>query len=367
MAQPAHTTPTMRNDFKPLPHRPRRLRGRLPGLLVALWALGSGCVQGKYERMDPIDFHQLAAPGAMKALRIGEHKMAVFEAGLGTPVVLLHGLGEHAGYYNDNVPELLRNQLRVVVPDLLGFGRSAKPGGDYKLTDQARHVHGLLSALFIDEPVVLVGHSMGGQIALHFALAWPERVKALVLLAPAGIEVFTPGEGAWLEKVSTVSAFKSRTEEDLRAHYQKNVFGQWVPAAEHHLEERVRLRHAPDFDAYLEAVVASIKAMVREPVADRLPSLNLPVTVVFGDRDGLIPNPILHGDAPERVADQARRRLPRAKVLVLPGLGHMLQCEDPAAINRIILEAVAEVTGPRALPPLTPTAGPAPAPGAGTP
>lgn len=318
------------------------LRAPLLGVMLALTGL-SGCVQGKYERMDPITFDQLSAPGTMKALRIGEQKIAVFEAGLGTPVVLLHGLGEHAGYYNDTVPELLRHDLRVVVPDLLGFGRSGKPGGDYKLTDQARYLHGVLNALFIDEPVVLVGHSMGGQIALHFALAWPEKVKALVLLAPAGIEVFTPGEGAWLEKVSTPALFKSRTEEELRAHYQKNVFGKWVPVAEHHLEERVRLIHSPDFDAYLQAVVASIKAMVREPVADRLGALQMPVTVVFGDRDGMIPNPILHGDAPESVAAQAKRRLPRADVQVLPGLGHMLQCEDPAAINAIILKAIEEV------------------------
>ncbi|MCB9523060.1 MAG: alpha/beta fold hydrolase [Myxococcales bacterium] len=301
-----------------------------------------GCVTGKYEAMDTLQFDQLSRPGLMGEAEIAGHKTVVYQAGLGDPVLFLHGLGEHAGYWNANLPDILAAEHQVIVPDLMGHGRSAKPPGEhYGMTAQARRLVALLDHLGVEKPVTVVGHSMGGQIALTLALAWPERVKALVLLAPAGIETFTKGEARWLKQVSTVAAFKARDEQQLREHYKKNVFGKWTKDAEHHLEERVRVKRAADFDAYLHAVVASIHGMLDEHVADRLASLQIPVTVVFGAQDGLIPNPILHGDDPESVADKARRLLPRAKVVVLPGLGHMLQVEDPAAINGLILEALA--------------------------
>ncbi len=310
-----------------------------PLLWLAL-ALLAGCAQGKYTRMAPLEFRDLSAPGLMSTVPIGGQPTAVYQAGLGDPIVLLHGLGEHAGYWTPVLPALLASEHSVIVPDLLGHGRSAKPQGDYSLPTQAQRVVALLDHLKITGPVTLVGHSMGGQIALHLALAWPERVRALVLVAPAGIETFTAGEARWLKQVSTTQAFKARDEAQLRAHYRKNVFGRWSPEAEHHLEERVRVTGAADFDPYLYAVFKSIHAMLDAPVADRLNTLRMPTAVVFGADDKLIPNPILHGDDPESVADKARRLLPWAHVAVWPGLGHMLQIEDPAAVATLILSTI---------------------------
>lgn len=306
---------------------------------LTLALLLAACVHGPHEQMDPLTFDQLSAPGPMRTARVGEHEVAFFHAGVGAPVVLVHGLGEHAGYWNDNVSALLRAEVRLVVPDLLGHGRSDKPRDGYRMTEQAARLAGLLDALAIDEPVVLVGHSMGGQIAIHFALAWPERVRALVLLAPAGIERFTRGEAAWLKAVSTTDGFRSRDEGQLRDHFQKNVFHRFGESAEHHLGERVRLRHAPGFERYIYAVVKSIHGMLDEPVADHLATLEVPVTVVFGDRDGLIPNPILHGGSAADVAEAAGRLIPKARVVLLEGVGHMPQIEAPAEVNQLILEA----------------------------
>lgn len=309
---------------------------------MALLLSGCGATQ---DGRPPLTFADLSAPGEMRTARVGSEVVAYHDAGEGTPVVLLHGLGEHAGYWRSNVEPLVAGGVRVVVPDLLGYGRSAKPArGDgvnpYGPGGQAARVAGLLDALGISEPVVLVGHSMGGQIATRFALAWPTRVRHLVLLAPAGVERFTVGEGAWLKSVSTPATFASRGPTALEAHFRDRVFGRWDAEAAHHLDERIRLRAAPAFGAYLRAVVAGIHGMLDEPVADELGELKVPVTALFGARDGLIPNPLLHGGSAADVAEAARAALPAgSRVALLPDVGHMLQTEAPDATHAAILAA----------------------------
>jgi pimeloyl-ACP methyl ester carboxylesterase len=316
---------------------------------LLLLALLAGCVRGRHEDRPPMTFEDLA-PGPVSKARVGDLDVAYVDVGSGPLVVLVHGLGEHLGYWDGNLPGLVEGGARVVALDLPGFGRSSKPAEGYGIAWQAAAVRGLLDAIAPGEPAVLVGHSMGGQIATRFALTWPERVRALVLVAPAGIERFGPGEAAWLKNVSTPKAFADKDEDELRAHYRRNVFHAWGPAAERHLAERVRLRAAPGFDAYIHAVVRMIHAMVDEPVADELHRVQAPVTVLFGERDGLIPNTLVHGGAPADVAAQARRLMPAARVDLLPDVGHMVQIEAPERTNRAILDAVRAAPAEATLP-----------------
>ena len=309
---------------------------------------------GVSEGYRPLEFAELSAPGAMSVARVGPYEVAVHDSGpadASVTVVLLHGLGEHAGYWRTNVPALVAGGARVVVPDLLGYGRSDKPAVGASTDARGRPVNaygpgaqaaltaGLLDALGITAPVVLVGHSMGGQIAIRFALTWPARVTRLVLLAPAGVERFTPGEARWLKRVSTPAAFARRDAAALDAHFRRYVLGRWSAEAAHHLEERVRVRRARDFDAYLGAVVGGIHGMLDEPVVDELGTLRPPVAVLIGASDGLIPNPVLHGGEPADVAAQARGALPAgARVEVVAGVGHMIQTEAPERVAAAILE-----------------------------
>jgi pimeloyl-ACP methyl ester carboxylesterase len=125
------------------------------------------------------------------------------------------------------------------------------------------------------------------------------------------------------------------------------LYRQWGPAAEHHLEERVRLRGAADFDAYLFAVVRSIHGMLDGPVADELDRLapSIRVTVVYGEDDAMIPNPFLHGGATAEVARAAQALLPEALVFTLPGVGHMVQVEAPTQTNALIATLARETPG----------------------
>jgi polyhydroxyalkanoate synthesis repressor PhaR len=190
---------------------------------------------------------------------------------------------------------------------------------------------------------------MGGQVALRLALMSPEKVKSLALIAPAGIETFSASESAWLKKMSTAKGFASRGPSALRAHFKRNIFGRWGHIAEEHLQERIKLRDAPGFYDYIQAVVSSINGMLDDRVAYELGRVKPPVYLLFGEKDRLIPNPVLHGGRVQDIIQRAQRELKSlVQVELLPEVGHMPQVEAPHRTNRLILSAASlkRVTAP---------------------
>ncbi|WP_349260721.1 alpha/beta hydrolase [Actinocrinis sp.] len=113
------------------------------------------------------------------------HKHAFRMAGNGPAVLLIHGIGDSSETWAPIVPGLARNH-RVIVPDLLGHGESDKPRGDYSIGGYANGMRDLLSVLGIDR-VTLVGHSLGGGVAMQFAYQYPERTERIVLVATGGV------------------------------------------------------------------------------------------------------------------------------------------------------------------------------------
>jgi pimeloyl-ACP methyl ester carboxylesterase len=105
-------------------------------------------------------------------------------AGSGPPLLLIHGIGDNSRTWEEVMPTLARNHL-VIAPDLLGHGDSDKPRADYSVAAYANGMRDLLSSLGIDT-VTLVGHSLGGGVAMQFAYQFPERTERLVLVASGG-------------------------------------------------------------------------------------------------------------------------------------------------------------------------------------
>lgn len=289
-------------------------------------------------------FFALNAPGPMQQIKLDDLSLAVYDSGhrgvIGPPIVLLHGLGEHAGYWSENVPSLIAARRRVIIFDLAGHGRSDKPRREYSMSWHASLITQALDHLKISDPVVLVGHSMGGHIALRLAQRSPERVHSLVLISPAGIERFTGDETAWLSKMSSPAAIGSRTPSELSAHFKRNIFGQWGRVAEEHLNERLTLNDDPRFMDYIHAVVASINGMLQDRIAYELASIKTPTFLLFGAEDRLIPNPYLHGGRAQQIAELAQTELPNLQEsVILPDIGHMPQIEAPRRVERMILRA----------------------------
>jgi pimeloyl-ACP methyl ester carboxylesterase len=113
------------------------------------------------------------------------HRRAFRMAGTGPTVLLIHGIGDSSDTWSPIIPGLAQH-YRVIVPDLLGHGHSDKPRADYSIGGYANGMRDLLSILGV-ERATLVGHSLGGGIAMQFAYQYPERTERIVLVATGGV------------------------------------------------------------------------------------------------------------------------------------------------------------------------------------
>jgi pimeloyl-ACP methyl ester carboxylesterase len=136
----------------------------------------------RLRRLRPIP--DLAFP-EVETRMIHGYRRAFRMAGGGPAVLLLHGIGDDSSTWRDILPDLARDHL-VIAPDLLGHGASDKPRGDYSVGGFANGLRDLLSVLDI-ERVTLVGHSLGGGVAMQFAYQYPQRCERLVLVGAGGV------------------------------------------------------------------------------------------------------------------------------------------------------------------------------------
>src|ERR1700752_1233525 len=113
------------------------------------------------------------------------HRAVYRVTGSGPPVVLIHGMVNSSRHWED-VALRLADSYTVVAPDLIGHGDSATPRGDYSLGAHAASIRDLLAAIGIDRATI-VGHSLGGGVAMQFFYQFPQRVERLVLVSSGGL------------------------------------------------------------------------------------------------------------------------------------------------------------------------------------
>ena len=113
------------------------------------------------------------------------YRRAFIKAGSGPALLLIHGIGDNADSWADVIPELAKDYT-VIAPDLLGHGQSDKPRADYSIGAYANAMRDLLSVLDVDR-VTVMGHSLGGGVAMQFAYQYPERCERLVLVGTGGV------------------------------------------------------------------------------------------------------------------------------------------------------------------------------------
>lgn len=284
-------------------------------------------------------FGDLAYPLATRTIGVAGAEVAYCDEGSGPlTLVLIHGLGSYLPAWARNVPALARRH-RVVALDLPGYGKSSKRGHPCSIAYFADVVDALAAALGLGR-FALVGHSMGGQIALAHALARPGRAEALVLSAPAGLEPFSAAEARWLAAAVSPEAVAATSAEAVYANLALNFVAP-PPEARCLGDDRVRVIGGPDFGDYARAVSRSVAAMLAEPVLDRLGEVVAPALVIFGDGDALIPNRALHPGAPRALAEAAVARLPAGRLVMIEGAGHMPHFERPEAWNPAALDFLA--------------------------
>jgi pimeloyl-ACP methyl ester carboxylesterase len=261
------------------------------------------------------------------------HRAVYRVAGSGPTVVLIHGMINSSRHWQA-VAEKLAGSHRVVAPDLIGHGDSATPRGDHSLGAHASSIRDLLTTIGI-ERATIVGHSLGGGVAMQFFYQFPQRTERLVLISSGGLgrEVSPLLRGAALPGVSPLLRLAARRRlvdaidgvgGQLRGRgNSKGVYLEAIARALRPLQDPGSRR------AFLETLRSVIDVHgQRVSATDRLYLLGeMPTLIVWGERDRTIP--IEHGRA-------TAEAVPRSRFETLPRAAHFPHLEDPDALAAVL-------------------------------
>ena len=241
----------------------------------------------------------------MEKIKLNDIELAYTRQGKGTPLVLLHGYPLDNHLWDDIAP-LLEDTFDSILPDLRGFGESTTADSPYTMDDYASDIAGLLDQLGIQKAAI-VGHSMGGYVALAFARLYPERVSGLGLVSSqvladppdrkearykSAADVSANGIGGVIETMAPKFTSDERLQSFARATMERQQ-----PAA----------------------FIGALKAMAERPDSTSLlSSFNFPVVIIHGEADALIPI--------DR-AREVKNAIPHAHLVELNGSGHMPMME----------------------------------------
>jgi pimeloyl-ACP methyl ester carboxylesterase len=273
-----------------------------------------------------------------RQIELHGHPVTYHRAGDGPAVLLVHGITSSSRTWKTVMPALAQH-YDVLAPDLLGHGRSAKPRGDYSLGAYAAGLRDLLVALDVPR-VTVVGHSLGGGVAMQFAYQFPERVERLVLVDSGGLGA----EVSLLLRAATLPG----------AEYVLPVLAsgplRGAGAAVGSVLGRVGLRASADLRGMVEgfdslgdagarrAFVHTARSVIdpagqRVDATDRLYlSEHVPSLIVWGERDRMIP--VAHGRA-------AHAQMPGSRLEVFAGAGHFPFNDDPERFVALLHDFIA--------------------------
>ncbi|MEA2221267.1 MAG: hypothetical protein QOJ35_3893 [Solirubrobacteraceae bacterium] len=265
------------------------------------------------------------------------HRLSYRIGGRGPLLILVHGITNSSATWQP-VLATLAQRFTVLAPDLLGHGDSAKPRGDYSLGANASLLRDLMVALG-HERATIVGHSLGGGIAMQIAYQFPERVQRLVLVSSGGLgrqvspvlrAVALPGA----EYVLPLLASEPLVNAGAKV-------GEWI--------ERIGLRVGSDVGAMASglaslrdiearrAFVHTARSVIdlggqRVDATDKLYLAQaVPTLIVWGDRDPIIP---------ARHGIRAHERMPGSRLAIFEGAGHLPHHDDPIGFAAAITDFV---------------------------
>ena len=277
----------------------------------------------------------------MRWVRVADRWMNLVDIGEGPVVLMVHGLSGCWQNWLENILFFARDH-RVVAIDLPGFGESPMPVKKISISNYADTVDALLDELGIDQPIRLIGNSMGGFIGAELAIRYPARVERLVLVAAAGLSV---------ENV------RSNRKDGLRHRVENVAFFNigWLASRSPTVARRPRLRSAllllvaahPDRlppELTYEQVKGSGKAGFNDaldalcsyPIRERLPEIECPVLIVWGDKDRLVP--LKDASVFEELIDGSRK-------VIYKDTGHLTMLERPARFNHDVHEFLQQEPG----------------------
>jgi pimeloyl-ACP methyl ester carboxylesterase len=268
----------------------------------------------------------------MSYLELHGERIAYRDAGAGEALLLIHGMAGSSATWRAVIPELAK-RYRVVAPDLLGHGESAKPRGDYSLGAFAAWLRDLLDELGIRQATV-IGQSLGGGVAMQFTYQHRDYCQRLVLISSGGLGpdlnwilriLSAPGAELVLPVVAPQPVLNLG-----------NKLGSWLtsagiksPRTGEMWSAYCSLSDRPTRQAFLRTLrsVVDYRGQAVSALGKIHVSHGLPTLLIWGEQDRIIP--VAHGYA-------AHDAVPGSRLEVLAGVGHFPHVEAPTAVVDIL-------------------------------
>ena len=269
----------------------------------------------------------------------------------GKTVVLLHGKNFCGATWEETIGPLRDAGYRVVVPDQIGFCKSSKPQAyQFGLHQLAANTHALLASISAERPIVM-GHSMGGMLAMRYALMYPREIAGLVLVNPIGLEDWK-AKGVPFATVDQLFERELKTSFDSIKKYQLSTYyaGEWKPEYDRWVNMLAGMYagEGGKLVAWNQALTSDM--VLSQPVIHEIDQITVPTVLIIGQKDTTA---IGKDRAPPELAKAlgnypalgrtAHERIKGSVLVPFPDLGHSPQVQDPPTFNKALIEQLARM------------------------
>jgi pimeloyl-ACP methyl ester carboxylesterase len=283
-----------------------------------------------------------------EALQMTYMDVKPIAAANGKTAVLFHGKNFCAATWQDTISVLANAGYRVIAVDQIGFCKSSKPDHyQFSFQQLAGNTHALLASLGISRPTI-IGHSVGGMLAMRYALTFPDDVAQLVLVNPLGLEDWKAKGVPW-QSVDAWHKQELKTTADSIRDYQRSTYyaGTWDARYERWVQMLAGLYRGPGHDIVARNAALVDDMAYTQPVFYEFERLAVPVLLLIGDKDNtaigkaLAPPAVRAtlGNYPA-LAKAAASRFPHARLIEFADLGHAPQIQAPEAFHKALLDGL---------------------------
>ncbi|WP_058834046.1 alpha/beta fold hydrolase [Luteimonas abyssi] len=297
----------------------------------------------------PYPVETFAFESQRQALEMAYLDVAPTASPNGRSVLLLHGKNFCAATWDSTIDALTGAGYRVIAPDQVGFCKSDKPDRyQFSFAQLAANTRALLANLGIDRAAV-VGHSMGGMLAVRYALQYPDTVEHLALVNPIGLEDWKSLGVPWQDVDAWFAGERRTTVDSIRA-YQLDVYynGQWRPEYTRWVDMLAGMYAGPGGEAVAWNQALTSDMVFNQPVVHEFGAIAVPTTLFIGQKDRTAigrdraPEALRRtlGDYPA-LGRRAAEAIPGATLVAFDDLGHSPQVEAPERFERALLDALA--------------------------
>lgn len=254
-------------------------------------------------------------------------------------LLLVHGMGGGIPVWGKNIPEF-KKQYRCIALDLPGHGYSTRADFPYTIRFYTEVLISFMKKLGLRR-VMLLGHSMGGQIAIMTALKAPALVDRLILLSPAGVEPYTSVEKQTLINIAAAIVASGNAFTHNRFNY---LLGFCNNAEEAGDLARKMAFFKQDAAHFGKMMLRSIEAMLLESLNHALHKIEQPCLMLVGRDDKVSPYQYLRGQDYAQLIEREAKKLPNGKLIVFANCGHFAQYQKPKSFNKEVLNFLMETS-----------------------